>query len=259
MSREGRFRVAIVDDERPARDRLRQLLKDRPEFEIVGEAANGKQALGLLQDERPDLVFLDVQMPQMSGLDVCHALGDEHLPRIIFVTAFDQYALQAFEVHAVDYLLKPFDRDRFERALAHALLQLRGATAHTPDPHLLAFLAELKTARTRPVRLAFKSEGRVIFVRTDEIHWLEAEGNYVKLHAASGAHLLRETLTSLEEQLVSERFMRISRSVIVSLDRIKEIQPLFYGDHVVILLDGTKLTLSRTHKDKLEKLLERPG
>jgi two-component system, LytTR family, response regulator len=259
MPSDARFRVAIVDDEAPARSRLRRLLADHPDFQLVGEASNGKQAVALLQQEQPDLVFLDVQMPQMNGLDVCRALGGDRLPRIIFVTAYDQYALQAFEVHAIDYLLKPFDRERFERSLAHAREQLRGAAAAAPDAHLAAFLADLQATQNKPARLAFKSEGRVIFVRTDEIHWLEAEGNYVRLHAPGGAHLLRETLARLEEQLPGHRFMRISRSVIVNLDRIKEIQPLFYGDHVVILLDGTKLTLSRSYKDKLEKLLARPG
>jgi two-component system, LytTR family, response regulator len=158
-------------------------------------------------------------------------------------------------VHAIDYLLKPFDRERFERALAHARAQLGGAPG--AEPQLAAFLADLKAERSRPARLAFKSEGRVVFVRSDEIQWLEAEGNYVKLHTPGATHLLRETLTGLEQQLPRDRFMRISRSVIVNLDRVKEVQPLFYGDQVVILLDGTKLTLSRTHRDQLERLIDR--
>ena len=254
------IRTLIVDDEAHARARIRQLLKDEADFTIVGECANGRLAVEAVRRDRPDLLFLDVQMPRLTGFDVwaeLSAAGDA-MPFVIFCTAYDQYALKAFEVHAIDYLLKPFDRGRFQKTLDHARAQIPRA-AGAPEPQLASFLADLKAAHDRPARLAFKSEGRVIFVRIEEIHWLEAEGNYVKLHTPGGAHLLRDTLTSLEEQLPAGRFMRLSRSVIVNLDRIKEVQPLFYGDHVVILLDGTKLTLSRTHKDRLERLLERKG
>jgi two-component system LytT family response regulator len=251
------IRTLIVDDEAHARARIRQLLKDEADFEIVGDCANGRLALEAIRREKPDLLFLDVQMPRLTGFDVCAELSasGDVMPLVIFCTAYDQYALKAFEVHAIDYLLKPFDRERFRKTLEHARARIREAAGSPPQ--FATFLADLKAVQDRPARLAFKCDGRVIFLRTEEIHWLESEGNYVKLHTPGGAHLLRETLTGLEEQLPAERFMRLSRSVIVNLDRVKEVQPLFYGDHVVILLDGTKLTLSRTHKDRLEKLLER--
>jgi two-component system LytT family response regulator len=254
------IRTLIVDDEAHARARIRQLLKDEADFEVVGECANGRLALEAVRREKPDLLFLDVQMPRLSGFDVCAELANtsDAVPFVVFCTAYDQYALKAFEVHAIDYLLKPFDRERFRKTLDHARARLR-ESAGTSAPQLAAFLTELKAAHDRPGRLAFKTEGRVIFLRTEQIHWLEAEGNYVKVHTPGGSHLLRETLTHLEGELPAERFMRLSRSVIVNLDQIREVQPLFYGDHVVILLDGTKLTLSRTHKDRLEKLLARRG
>jgi two-component system, LytTR family, response regulator len=254
------IRTLIVDDEAHARARIRHLLKEETDFEIVGECANGRLAVEAIRRERPDLAFLDVQMPRLTGFDVCAELsaGGESLPLVIFCTAYDQYALQAFEVHAIDYLLKPFDRDRFRKTLDHVRTQAR-RTVVAPEPQLAALLADLKAAQQRPARLAFKCDGRVILLRPDEIQWVEAEGNYVKLHTPAGPHLLRDTLSGLEAQLPADHFMRISRSVIVNLDRVKEVQPLFYGDHVVILLDGTKLTLSRTHRDKLEKLLARPA
>ncbi len=254
------IRTLIVDDEAHARARIRHLLANETDFTVVGECASGRLAVEAVQRERPDLLFLDVQMPRLTGFDVCAELSAEGqaMPFVIFCTAYDQYALKAFEVHAIDYLLKPFDRERFRKTLDHARARLRQA-AGAPEPQLAALLAGLRAAQDRPARLAFKCDGRVIFLRTEDIHWLEAEGNYVKLHTPGGAHLLRDTLMGLEEQLPAERFLRLSRSAIVNLDRVKEIQPLFYGDHVVILLDGTKLTLSRTHRDRLTKLLERRG
>lgn len=253
------LRVLLVDDEAPARSRLRHMLRDEPDVEIVGEIASGRQAVEAIRELRPDLVFLDVQMPGLNGLEVCRALAPEELPRIVFVTAYDRYALEAFELHALDYLLKPFDQERFRKTLAHARTQVRpAATASATDP-VLAALKHLQAAAARPERLAFKCDGRVVFVRLEEVDYVESEGNYAKIHAGATVHLVRETLSALEQQLAPDRFLRISRSVIVNLDRVKEVQPLFYGDHVVILRNGTQLTLTRSHRDKIDALLTRGG
>jgi two-component system LytT family response regulator len=252
-----KIRALIVDDEAPARARIRQLLKEHPDVELTAECANGRQAVESIQRHQPDLAFLDIQMPGLSGIDVCHAAIASRLalPLVIFVTAYDEYALKAFEVHAIDYLLKPFDRERFDRAIGHAREQLRRNRDLAPDRRLAALLEELKPKRSE--RLVFRQNGRVIFIRTDSIDWIEADGNYVRIHAGNDAHHFRDTLAGLEAQLPADRFLRISRSVVVNLDRIKEMQPLFYGDYVVILQNGSRLNLSRSFRGKLESILER--
>ncbi len=254
-----KIRTLIVDDEAPARARLRQFLKSETDFEIVGECANGRQAVESIAREKPDLVFLDVQMPRMTGFEVCEALtaAGGATPFVIFVTAYDQYALKAFEVHAIDYLLKPFDRERFEKALEHARAQLPRAQGASPEQRLAALLEDLRADARQSARLVFKEDGRVVFVRPETIDWLEADGNYVRVHCGGESHYVRETLAGLEAQLPAAKFMRISRSAIVNLDRIKEFQPLFYGDYAVILQNGAKPTLSRNFRDRLEKLLAR--
>jgi two-component system LytT family response regulator len=241
-------RVLIVDDEAPARVRLRQFLQSEPDLEIVGECVNGRQAIEAIQRDKPDLVFLDVQMPRVTGFDVCEAVTP--MPMVIFVTAFDQYALKAFEVHAIDYLLKPFDRDRFQKALNHARAHLR-----RDDQRLAALLEDLRPGFKLPDRLVIKENGRVVFVRTTAIDWIEADGNYVRLHAGSDAHYFRETLAGLEAQLPVDKFVRISRSALVNLDRVKELVPKFAGDYSVILQNGAKLTLSRNFRGRLEKAI----
>jgi two-component system LytT family response regulator len=253
------IRTLIVDDEAHARARIRQLLKDENEFEIVGECANGREAIETAQREKPDLIFLDVQMPRLNGFDVCAALAADgaRLPLVVFVTAYDQYALQAFDVYAVDYLLKPFDRERFQKTLARLKAPLRPAAGGASEQQLAALLEDLRPGVKKPDRLVFKENGRVIFVRAEMIDWLEADGNYVKIHAGSDAHYVRETLAGLEAQLPAEKFMRISRSTIVNLDRVKECQPMFYGDYSVLLQNGAKLSMSRNFRDRLEKLMAR--
>lgn len=252
-----KIRVVIVDDEAHARGRLRHSFKDEPDFEIIGECANGSEALEAIRRDKPDLVFLDIQMPRLTGFDVCAQLSQDGLPLpfIIFCTAYDQYALKAFEVHAIDYLLKPFDRQRFKQSLHHARAQLTREQPAPADPHLAALLNALRIGTQQNDRLVFREDGRVIFVHASAIDWLEADGNYVRIHCGSEAHYVRETLAGLEAQLPADKFMRVSRSAIVNLDRIKEFQPLFYGDYAVILRTGTKLTLSRNYRDRLEKLL----
>ncbi len=258
MAGDARIRAAIVDDEAPARARIRQLLKDEPDFEVVGEYANGRQAVAGIQRDNPALVFLDVQMPRLNGFDVCNnvAAAGAPLPLIVFVTAYDQYALQAFEVHAIDYLLKPFDRARFQKSLGHVREQLGRGKQAAVDERLAALLNDLRPGYKKPGRLVFKEDGRIIFVRTQNIDWLEADGNYVRLHAGGDTHYFRETLAGLEGQLPGDTFVRISRSVVVNLDRVKELQPKFYGDYVVVLEGGAKLTLSRKYRDRLDKLVK---
>jgi two-component system LytT family response regulator len=253
------IRTLIVDDEAHARARIRHALKDDPDFALVGECANGREALEAIRRDRPDLVFLDIQMPGFTGFDVCAQLGEggAPVPFIIFCTAYDQYALKAFEVHAIDYLLKPFDRERFKQALDHARARLRRAAPAPADQRLAELLADLRAGAKQPDRLVFKQDGRVVFVRAEAIDWLEADGNYVRIHCGNESHYVRETLAGLEAQLPAEKFMRVSRSALVNLDRVKEFQPLFYGDYAVILHGGAKLTLSRNYRDRLEKLLEK--
>lgn len=252
------IRILIADDEAPARSRLRHLLKGESDFAIVGEAANGREAVEIIRREPPDVVFLDVQMPGFNGLEVCSEVGAEAMPAVVFVTAYDQFALRAFEVHAMDYLLKPIARERFQKTLDRLRTRLRSEEpAAAPNRELISLIASLKQERHPVERLAIKADGRVLFLRVAEIDWLEAEGNYVKLHVGAASHLFRETLSALERDLPSDRFLRISRSLIVNLDSVKELQPLFYGDYAVILRTGQQLTLSRNFRDRVEKLLER--
>jgi two-component system LytT family response regulator len=253
------LRVLIVDDEAPARARLRQFLAREPDIEIAGECANGRQAIEAIQRDKPDLVFLDVQMPRLNGFDVCDGVraAGHAMPLVIFVTAFDQYALKAFEVHAIDYLLKPFDRDRFHKSLDHARRQLGCAPAGPLNRQLAALLEDLRPGFKQPDRLVIKEDGRIVFVKTNAIDWLEADGNYVRLHAGTESHYFRETLASLETQLPASKFVRVSRSAIVNLDRVKEMLPKFSGDFVLVLHSGAKLALSRTYRDRLEKSLGR--
>jgi two-component system LytT family response regulator len=251
------IRVLIVDDEAHARARLRHMLAAESDLQIASECSNGRQAIEAIHREQPDLVFLDIQMPRVGGFDVCEALAKPGIPvpLIIFVTAHDEFALKAFEVHAVDYLLKPFDRARLQQALNHARSRLRPGGPHTAPLDLVALLQELKPGLKHSDRLVFKENGRLLFVRTADIDWIEADGNYVRLHAGTNAHHFRETLSGLEAQLPRDRFIRISRSTLVNLDRIKEMQPLFYGDYQVLLHNGSRLNMSRAYRDRLDALI----
>lgn len=250
MNTTSPIRTLIVDDEAPARARLRHLLKDEPDFALAGECANGQQAVEVIQRDQPELVFLDVQMPRRNGFQVCADVGPANMPCVVFVTAYDRFALQAFEVHAVDYLLKPIDRDRFRGTLEHLRGRLRGGEAAGSKGQLLALLAELKQDRHATERLAIKVDGRIVVLRLTEIDWLEADGNYVRVHAGTASYVFRETLSALQADLPVSRFIRISRSAIVNLDSIRELQPLFYGDYSVVLRNGVKATLTRTYRDR---------
>jgi two-component system LytT family response regulator len=251
------FRVLIVDDEPLARRRIRRLLRGMPDVSVVGEAADGRAALGAIAAEKPDLVFLDVQMPGSDGFDVIQAVKPDRMPLVVFVTAYDKYALRAFDVHALDYLLKPFDRDRFQRALQRVREQMEGQQTGDLGRRLLALVQDLKPDQQRLDRLVVKSGGRVFFLRTEEIDWIEAAGNYVRLHLGTDSHLFRETMNALEAKLDVNRFFRIHRSRIVNIERIQELQPWFNGEYAVILRDGTRLTLSRGYREKLQERLGR--
>ena len=249
-----KVRTLIVDDEPLARGRLHQLLADQPEIELVGQCADGRQAVQTIQQQSPDLIFLDIQMPELDGFGVLEALSAEPMPVIVFVTAHDKFALRAFEVHAVDYLLKPFDRERFQAALEHALERVRLREDPARSAGQSAVLSQVQAQGKPAERLAVKSGGRFILLKVADINYVEAAHNYVELHQDKQSHLLRETISALERRLPPEKFVRISRSVIVNIDRITVLEPLFHGEYVVTLHNGTRLTLSRRYRGKLPQL-----
>src|SRR4051812_26663458 len=250
-------RVLIVDDEPLARERIRTLLSEDTGFEVAGEAGDGAAAAESIAALSPDLVFLDVQMPGADGFDVIDAVGPDKMPFVVFVTAYDRYALRAFDVHAVDYLLKPFDRERFKQALTRAQRQLERSTGGDLERRLTAIVQDLKPARTRADRFVVKSGGRIFFVRTAEIDWIEAAGNYVKLHVGNDSHLIRETMNAVEGKLSPEMFVRIHRCHIVNIEQVRELQPWFNGEYVVFLKNGTRLTLSRGYRERLQERIGR--
>ena len=237
------MRVVIVDDEPLACERIRTLLADERGVEIAGECHDGKSALEMIRRLVPDLVFLDVQMPEMDGFEVLKQLT--RLPSIIFVTAYDQFAVRAFEIHALDYLLKPFDRERFQKAIARA-------RSGQLDARLRGLIDQLESRKEFLTRLVVKAEGRVIFLPVEEIDYVEAAGNYVRLHAGGESYLHRETISRLEQAMDPAKFVRIHRSTIVSLSRIRELHPLFHGDFKVVLRNGQELTLARSYRDRLK-------
>lgn len=288
----NKIRTLVVDDEPAARRGIVLLLERDPDILVVGEADSGAEAVRAIKAEQPDLVFLDVQMPEMNGFKVLESLGPQR-PAVIFVTAFDQHALQAFEVNAVDYLLKPFEDDRFWTALRRAKSELaRRQTDALSEKlsHLLEHLqanvaagatgagASIVAGVAAPAgalhaksaaesaaagaqesitreRILLRSGGEIYFVKAEDIDWIEAEGDYMKFHAAGRAHLLRETMANLEARLDAKRFIRIHRSTIVNIDRVKKLSPSFAGEYAVILQDGTKLRLSRGYHDRLQELM----
>ncbi|MEP6635153.1 MAG: LytTR family DNA-binding domain-containing protein [Acidobacteriota bacterium] len=259
-----KIKTLIVDDEPLARRNLRLLLEKDPQIEILDECPNGREAVKAIKSLLPDLIFLDIQMPEMDGFDVLAKVGAERIQAIIFVTAFDQYALKAFEVHALDYLLKPFDDLRFQRALQKAKSQIEQREINKLSKKLLALLEDRENRTDdqagshKPylTRLMVKLANRVVLLKVNDIDWIEADGNYAKLHLGPKSHLLREKMHDLESQLDPERFVRIHRSAIVNLDRIKEMHPHFNGDYIVVLEDGMQLKLSRSRREQLESRLK---
>jgi two-component system, LytTR family, response regulator len=242
------LRTLVVDDEAPARRRIRRLLAAEPDVVVVGECGDGESALSAIAATRPDLVFLDVQMPERDGFAVVKTLPPSGLPAILFVTAYDQYALRAFDVHAVDYLLKPFSGERFRTALGRARERI---ASRTPDPALAGLAADLRRRPSWLSRVAVRAGGRTVFVDLDAVDWLEAADNYVRLHAQRREYLVRETLAALEARLDPERFARIHRKAIVRRDRVAEVRPTSHGDAEAVLRDGTRLAVSRTWRHRL--------
>ncbi|MEW6210129.1 MAG: LytTR family DNA-binding domain-containing protein [Acidobacteriota bacterium] len=248
-----KIRAMIVDDEPIARSNIRALLSLDPDIEIIDESGSPSKAVKLIHSNPPDLLFLDIQMPEMSGFDVLRKIDINSVPAIIFVTAFDQYALRAFEVHALDYLLKPFDDDRFHQALSRAKSQIEQREAARLKKKLLALLDVEEPPRYEE-KFLIRSASRVFFVRADEIDWIEAADYYVRLHVGDRAHMLRETMAELEARLDPEKFARIHRSAIVNLARVREAQ-MRGGECLLILNDGTQLKLSRSRREQIEKIL----
>jgi two-component system, LytTR family, response regulator len=253
------IRTVIVDDEPLARRGIRAHLKDERDVEIIAECGNGREAVSVIEEQAPDLVFLDVQMPELDGFGVLEAISLEHLPSVIFVTAYDKYALRAFEVHALDYLLKPFDTERFTRAMERARTQIERRSISDLSQRLQSLLDDLKTNQKYAERLVIKSAGRIFFLGVEEIDWVEAADNYVRLHSGSNTHLLRETMNSLEHRLDPAQFLRIQRSTIINVRRIKELHPLFKGEYEIVLRDGTRLASGRGYRDRLQELFGNSG
>lgn len=255
-------RVVVIDDEPAARRGAQLVLAGDPEVKVVGEAGNLKEAVALIQREKPDIAFLDIQMPGGDGFEVLSALDPSLLPVVVFVTAYDKHAVKAFEVSAVDYLLKPYEDERFLAALAKAKRQVREQAGASVQAQLAALLSTLKETQVQPEspelgdRVLIKTGGEILFLRADEIDWIEAEGDYMKFHVAGKSHLMRETMARLESRLDARRFVRIHRSVIVNIDRVRKLAPSFAGDHTVVLRDGTNLRLSRSYHERLAGLLK---
>ncbi len=250
------IRTIVVDDEPLGRERIVSLLEAEPDVQVVAECGDGLSAIAAIRQEAPHLVFLDVQMPERDGFSVMESMGGERLPLVVFVTAHDSYALRAFEVRALDYLLKPFDQGRFRQTLQRVRTELAHQESDALARRVLELASEFRPERhVQGDRLVVKNAGRVSFLKTREIDWIEAAGNYLKLHVGPESHLIRQTMAVIEEQLDPAVFVRIHRSQIVNIDRIKEMHPLFNGEYEVVLRTGTRLTLSRGYREKLQSRL----
>ena len=232
---------------------IREMLDSDSEVEVVGECANGREAVDVIKSSSPDIVFLDIQMPELGGFEVLESLEPNTTPYVIFVTAYDQYAVRAFEVHALDYLLKPFDRERFEVAWQRVKGQIQLDRTSRRDQDIIALLEELKAGPRYLERLVIKNGGRVFFLHVQDVYCIEAEGNYVRVYDNQKGYLLRETISSLEGQLDPKQFLRIHRSAIVKIDRIKEMQPWFHGEYRIIMENGKQLALSRNYRANLQE------
>jgi len=239
------LQAIIVDDESPARDRVRDLLAGEPDINIAAECNGGREAITAIGTHRPDLLFLDIQMPEVNGFDVLRALPAKHLPAVIFTTAYNEHALEAFEVHALDYLLKPFRVARFNAALQRAREHLHTRHAGDTDARILALLERFRPVPAYTTRFVIKGASRVVIVKAEDVDLIESAANYALLHVGDKTHVLRETMRSLDEHLDPARFVRISRSAIVNIERIKELQPMARAEYVVILNTGKKVTMTR--------------
>ncbi|HLL99530.1 MAG TPA: LytTR family DNA-binding domain-containing protein [Pyrinomonadaceae bacterium] len=250
--KKSEIKVLIVDDEFLGRKRIRSLLGEHADIKIAGECVNGREAVEAIRNQKPDLVFLDVQMPEIDGFEVVEIIGAENMPAVIFVTAYDEYAIRAFEINAVDYLLKPFDKERLEKAVERAKREIKRQEPPTEiKENLRELLKEVKTEPQFLKRIPVKSASGTTFVPTEEIDWIAASGHYLELHIGNETHLIREKLSVIETKLDPQIFARIHRSTIVNLDRIKSLHPIFNGDQLVILKNGRELSLRRNYYDEL--------
>ena len=268
------IRALIVDDESLARVALLVMLNDDPEMEVIAECRNGKEAVTAIREQSPDVVFLDIQMPEMDGFQVVEEVGATRMPVTVFVTAYDKHALRAFEAHALDYVLKPFDHDRFDAVLRRAKTSVRQRKLGEISESLFAVLRDMKSVGGEPAaeademkpgkatqtgsteRVAIKSGGRIYFLKVEEIDWVEGAGDYLSLHSGSQTHLIRETMGNFHARLDPHKFLRIHRSTIVNIERIKEIRPLYKGEYVVTLTSGIRLKASRGYRHELQQLLD---
>ncbi|MDP8245176.1 MAG: LytTR family DNA-binding domain-containing protein [Candidatus Hinthialibacter antarcticus] len=249
------YKALIVDDEALARRTILTSLKAFPEVKVAAECSNGMEATEAILQHKPSLVFLDIQMPVMDGLEVINAIGAAEMPFVIFVTAYDQYAIEAFEKHAFDYLLKPYPPKRFNSALKRVLGFIEKQQEGAQSDRLLQVMQEIQLTPKHITRLAIRTTSRIFFLQVSEIDWVEAAGNYVEVHTNNEAHLLRETMTNLEAKLDPQSFLRIHRSAIINIDHIQEIQPDGH-DYIVVLRDGKKLGMGRKYKEKLNRAIQ---
>jgi len=269
-----KIRALIVDDESLAREALLVMLDDDPEIEVIAECRNGGEAVTVIREQSPDVVFLDIQMPEMDGFQVVEEVGAMQMPVTIFVTAYDKHALRAFEAHALDYLLKPFDHERFSTALQRAKTLVRQQKLGEISEGLFAVLRDLKSkngaspseadnrkpervAHQEPIeRVVIKSGGRIYFLKTEEIDWVEGAGDYLTLHSGSQTHLIRETMGNFYAILNPQKFLRIHRSTIVNIERIKDIRPVYKGEYVITLTSGISLKASRGYRHEIQSLVD---
>jgi two-component system, LytTR family, response regulator len=250
------IRTLLVDDEPLAREGMRLHLAGQDDVEVVGESSDGEEAILAIEKLQPDLVFLDIQMPGLDGFGVLESLDVARMPYVIFVTAYDEFALRAFDAHALDYLLKPVDPARLERALDRVRERVRQPPERTAvDQRLLTLLEELRGRGDYLRRVVVRSGNKLLILRAEDIDWIEAASNYAQLHVGDKVYTLRETMAGLEARLDPEQFIRVHRSMIVRIDRIRELEPLFQGDYLIVLRDGTRLTSSRTYRDRIREFL----
>jgi two-component system LytT family response regulator len=253
------IKALIVDDEPLAREGLRNLLGRIKDVEVTGECADGVQAIDDIRSKRPDLVFLDIQMPEINGFDVVEQVGPGSMPAVVFVTAFDEHAMRAFDVYALDYLLKPVDPDRLVVSVERVRAYLAGTRKEETGERLERLLEDIRNGKKYPDRIMVKTPGRITFLDVKEIDWIEAQGDYICIHAKGKKHLIRDRISEIEKRLDPTLFARVHRSTIVCLAQIRELQPLFSGEYSVLLFSGEKLTMSRSYRDRVLETLHYGG
>lgn len=251
------IRVLIADEKQSAREKIKRILRQETDVEIVGESASGIETVSLIKKQLPDLVFLEIKMPALDGFEILRKIETDKLPFVIFVAESESFAFRAFEVSALDYLLKPFSRERLQTAVQKARRQIEHQRNGSLDRLLRSFLDKLPAGKNYPDKIMLKTAKGISFINTNEVDWIEAAGNYVKLHVKDSGYLLRETMNNIEAKLNPDKFLRIHRSSLVNIDRIKELQPLFNGDYIVILQNDAELNLSRNYHDRLQRLFDK--